>query len=696
MGPSYDHGGVNFSIYSHHATAVRLELYDLPGDGTARRTLPFDPEVNRTGDVWHMWVEGVKAGQLYAFRMDGPCQPGQGLRFNGNRLLLDPCARAVAGTGSWDYRNALGYDPRSSQSDLSCARDDDAEWMPKCCLPEAGFDWDDIGYPRHSWPDTIIYELNLRGFTVHPSSAVSSPGTFRGLVEKIPYLLELGITAVEIQPVQEFNSNELGRKNPATGEPLRNYWGYDTVSFFAPKEGYASARTPGSQVTEFMWMVRELHRAGIEVILDIAINHTAEGNELGPTLSFRGIDNPTYYILEEPGRYYKNFTGTGNTLNCNHPVVREFILTCLRYWVTDYRIDGFRFDLASILGRDEDGRIMSNPPLLEQIAKDPILRHTKLIAEAWDAGGAYQVGSFPGKRWSDWNGQYRDDVRRFWRGDPGMTGRFASRICGSADLYQHSGKEPLNSINFVTCHDGFTLHDLVRYRAKHNAMNGENNRDGTDENYSDNYGAEGETGDPAIATIRQRQMKNMLATLFVSRGVPMMLGGDEFERTQLGNNNAYCQDNEVSWFDWGLVHRNADMVRFAREMIAFRARHPVLSREKFYTGEEILFFGPGGSLPDWDGPGGSLGCLVVSRDGGDEAVDTRICFLFNAAPHAAGFILPDLPDDSAWYEVLNTFMDSPKDIRDPGREPLVKIKDPYTVGERSMCIFVSGVPEGKK
>jgi isoamylase len=667
-----------------------LELYDQPGDGTARVTLPFDPEVNRTGDIWHMWVEGMKAGQLYAFRVDGPFRPGQGLRFNKNRLLLDPCARAVAGTGVWDYRQALGYDPRSSQRDLSCARDDNADWMPKCCLPATEFDWGDIGYPRHSWPDTIIYELNLRGFTVHPSSGASSPGTYLGLIEKIPYLLRLGITAVEIQPVQEFNSNEPGRKNPATGEPLRNYWGYNTVSFFAPKEGYASGRAPGSQVTEFKLMVRELHRAGIEVILDIAINHTAEGTELGPTLSFRGIDNQIYYILDPPGRYYKDFTGTGNTLNCNHPVVREFILSCLRHWAIEYRVDGFRFDLASILGRDEEGRIMSNPPLLEQIAKDPVLRHAKLIAEAWDAGGAYQVGSFPGKRWSDWNGQYRDDVRRFWRGDPGMTGRFASRICGSADLYQRSGKEPLNSINFITCHDGFTLHDLVCYRTKHNAMNGENNRDGTEENYSDNYGAEGKTGDPAIEAVRLRQMKNILATLFVSRGVPMMLGGDEFARTQRGNNNAYCQDNEVSWFNWDFVHRNAGLVRFAREMIAFRARHPVLRQEKFYTAEEISFFAPDGSLPDWDGPGGFLGCLVIPPGGEAEVMDTLICLLFNATPVAAEFTLPDLPDGSTWFEVLNTFMDSPQDIRNPGSEPPVKSKEPYAVKERSLCVFVSG------
>jgi isoamylase len=692
IGPYRNGEGVNFSIFSRNATAVRLELYEGVRDGTARAVIPFDSRVNRTEDIWHIWIEGIQEGQLYAFRVDGPYLPGHGLRFNKNLLLLDPSALALAGTSEWDFRHSLGYDPGNPLVDLSCARDDNARWMPKCCIPPAGFDWEGTEYPRHSWPDTVIYETHVRGFTVHPSSGVSCPGTFRGLVEKIPYLTQLGITAVELLPVQEFNSNEPGRKNPATGEPLRNYWGYDTVSFFAPKEEYSSVSSHGSQVLEFKWMVRELHRAGIEVILDIAINHTAEGNELGPTLNFRGIDNLTYYILDEPGRYYMNFTGTGNTLNCSHPVVRDFILTCLRHWVTEYRIDGFRFDLASILGRDEEGKIMSNPPLLDQIAEDPILRHAKLIAEAWDAGGAYQVGSFPGKRWSEWNGQYRDDIRRFWRGDPGMTGRLASRICGSADLYQHSGKEPLNSINFITCHDGFTLHDLVSYRTKHNTMNGENNRDGADDNYSDNYGAEGETDDPAITAIRFRQMKNMLATLFVSRGVPMVLGGDEFGRTQSGNNNAYCQDNEVSWYDWDLVQQNAAMVRFAREMIAFRTRHPVLRLEKFYTAKEISFFGPGGSLPDWDGPGGSLGCLIVPPAEPDAKPRSVLCLLFNAIPVTTGFLLPDPPEGTEWHEAVNTYMDPLRDIRDPGREVRVEGPGPFRVRERSLCILVSKVP----
>jgi isoamylase len=689
LGPSHEEGGVNFSVFSGEATAVSLELYDSPGDEKPGAVFELDPGLNRTGDIWHILVEGVKRGQLYAFRAEGPCDPEHGLRFNRALLLLDPAARALAGTGNWDFRHALGYDPADPRGDLSCARENDARWMPKSCVPDTAFDWEGVESPRHPWPGTLIYETHLRGFTMHASSGVSHPGTCEGFIERIPYLKDLGITAVEFLPVQEFNSNDMLRKNPATGEPLKNYWGYDTVSFFAPKESYSSPGPAGSQVPGFKSLVRELHRAGIEVILDIAINHTAEGNELGPTLNLRGIDNRVYYILEEPGRYYKNFTGAGNTLNCNHPVVRDFILTCLRHWVTEYHVDGFRFDLASILGRDEEGNIMSNPPLLEQIAGDPILRHAKLIAEAWDAGGAYQVGNFPGKRWSEWNGQYRDDVRRFWRGDAGMTGRFASRICGSADLYQHSGKEPLNSINFVTCHDGFTLRDLVSYRYKHNAMNGENNRDGTNENFSDNYGEEGETGDRSIQAVRLRQEKNMLATLFVSRGVPMLLGGDEFGRTQGGNNNAYCQDNGISWYDWGLVHRNAELFRFTRGMIAFRTRNPVLRREEFYTAKEISFFGPDGTSPDWEGTGGAFGCLIGAGDLHKEPESSMLCILFNARPAGVRFRLPPLPGNTRWHEAVNTFRDPPQDIREPGREVATGWSGIYDIGERSLCILVS-------
>ena len=425
--------------------------------------------------------------------------------------------------------------------------------MPKCVFAQEHFDWEDARPLKRPWSETVIYETHVRGSTIHPSSQVAAPGTYRGLAEKISYFQELGITAVELMPVFEFNERDVARIDPITGQHLTNYWGYLPVAFMAPKGTYCSRGGHGQQKLEFKEMVKAFHQAGIEVILDVVLNHTAEGNHLGPTLCFRGLDNAIYYMLEESDRrFYKDYTGTGNTLNANHPIVRDFILHVLRYWTLEMHVDGFRFDLASVLGRDVHGRLIADAPLLERIAEDPILRDVKLIAEAWDAGGAYQVGSFAERRWAEWNGRYRDDVRRFWRGDEGMVGLLASRICGSADLYQASGKGPESSINIVTCHDGFTLNDLVSYRHKHNEANGEDNRDGIDENYSENYGIEGQTDDPQIEATRKRQIKNLILTLFVSRGVPMLLGGDEFRRTQRGNNNAYCQDNEISWYDWTL------------------------------------------------------------------------------------------------------------------------------------------------
>ena len=443
---------------------------------------------------------------------------------------------------------------------MVCSKVDDAGAMPKCVFTDDHFDWHDDQPLRHPSSRIVIYEMHVRGFTIHPSSGVEHPGTYRGLVEKIPHLKELGITAVELMPVHEFNECQVAGINPQTGKPLRNYWGYDPVAFFAPKASYSSAGGLGQQTLEFKEMVLALHQAGIEVILDVVFNHTAEGSELGPTLCFRGIDNAIFYMLASDKRRYINCTGTGNTINANHPVVRDHVLAALRYWKIEMHVDGFRFDLASILGRDGDGKLLANAPLLERIAEDSILRDVKIIAEAWDAAGAYEVGSFSERRWASWNGRYRDDVRRFWRGDDGMLGSFASRICGSADIYANSGKGPECSINYVTCHDGFTLNDLVSYRDKHNEGNGQNNHDGTDANFSENNGAEGETTDAGIETLRKVQIKNLLLTLLISRGVPMLLGGDEFRRTQGGNNNAYCQDNETSWFDWRLPEQHGEFI----------------------------------------------------------------------------------------------------------------------------------------
>jgi len=646
--------GFNFALFSRHAERVELLLFEDAESPAPFATVELDPARHRTGDVWHALVEGVRFGQAYAYRVHGRFAPEEGLRFDAGKLLLDPYALAVCATRYWDF----GRLAQPSGEESSAAANGPS---PKCLLVPRRFDWQGVPRPKTPWSDTVIYELHVRGLTAHPSAKAAAPGTFLGVVEKIPYLQELGVTAVELMPVHEFNEHELVRADPATGERLRNYWGYSTIGFFAPKEGYATR--PGMTVEEFKTMVRELHRAGIEVILDVVFNHTAEGNERGPTIAFRGLDNPIYYLLEPDLRYYRNYSGCGNTLNCNHPVVRDFVIDCLRYWATEMQVDGFRFDLASILGRGRDGSLLANPPLLERIAEDPVLRDAKLIAEAWDSAGAYQVGSFPGRRWSEWNARFRDDVRRYWRGDPGMTGALASRLGGSADVYQRDGKAPVSSVNFVACHDGFTLADLVSYERKHNEANGEENRDGMGENFSANYGAEGPTGDPAINAVRLRQMKNMLATLLLARGVPMILGGDEFARTQRGNNNAYCQDNELAWHDWRLLERNAELARFVRGVIAFRKRQPVLRAERFYRAEELVWFGAGGAAPDWNGPGSALGCMVA---GSPDA--PALCLLFNAGTSEAAFSPPAPPAGGVWRIAIDTAAPAPGDVAERGRE----------------------------
>ncbi len=689
LGVSEYRGGFNFSVISRNATAVFLELYERSEDSQPVISIPLNPEIHRTGDIWHVRVTGITYGQLYAYRAEGPYDPENGHRFNKNRLLLDPYAKALVGTGHWDFEQAQDYEAHGGGAQWSPSGTDNARWSPKCAVVDTYFDWQDDRPPRHSWADTLIYETHVRGLTIDPSSAARHPGTFLGLIEKIPYFKQMGVTAVELMPVQEFNENEMVRKNPLTGEKLTNYWGYNTAAFMAPKESYGTQTLAGGQVNEFKTMVRELHKAGIEVILDIVFNHTAEGDEYGPTLNLRGLENRVYYMLEPGTHHYRNYSGCGNTLNCNHPVVRTLIMDSLRQWVAEMHVDGFRFDLASVLGRDKNGEILPNPPLLERIAQDPLLRDTKLIAEAWDAGGAYQVGNFPGRRWSDWNGQFRDDVRRFWRGDPGMAGKLASRICGSSDLYGGSGKAPLNSINFVTCHDGLTLHDLVTYSRKHNEANGEDNRDGTPDDFSANYGVEGETKSTTVRRIRSRQVKNLLATLLVSRGVPMILGGDEFGRTQKGNNNAYCQDNEVSWFDWKMLKRNRDLFRFTREMIAFRKRHPVLRAEKFYCDADIRWFGPSGEPMEWEGEKNVLGCMLFTGETNAFDGQHAICLLFNAQQEAVSFALPQTPELFQWFTVVDTSQPSPQDIVREEEGRWCDPSSPFPMKERSLAILVS-------
>ena len=686
IGGAHQQGdGVNFVLFSRHAIGVRLEFYRNPDDSSPSRVIELDPVRHRTGDVWHVWVRGIAAGQLYGYRISGPYLPEEGHRFNPHKLLLDPYARAIDGTKNWDFLAARGYDSSSHLTDLSFSTVDDAATTPKCVFTQDHFDWGMDSPPKHSAADTVIYETHVRGFTIHPSSGAVHPGTFAGLTEKIPYLQDLGVTAVELMPVLEFNENESRRLNPVTGKRLKNYWGYNPVAFFAPKQSYRIAGSHGRQIEEFREMVKAFHCAGIEVILDIVLNHTAENDELGPTISLRGIDNSIFYMLQENGcRYYKNFSGVGNTLNANHPVVREFVRNALRYWVMHMHVDGFRFDLASILGRDEHGNILRNAPLLEDIAEDPILRDVKIIAEAWDAGGAYQVGDFSTRRWTEWNGRFRDDVRRFWVGEEGMIGSFASRICGSSDLYRSSGKGPASSLNFVTCHDGFTLNDLVSYKLKHNDENGEFSHDGTDANYSENCGVEGPSEDPGVESLRRRLIKNFLLTLFISRGVPMLLGGDEFRRTQRGNNNAYCQDNEVSWFDWSLLEKHKEIHRFARRMIAFRRAHHVLRKETFYKDEDIKWFAPNGATPQWSDPWQkSIACLILGQ------TEPDLFLLFNADSQSADFYLPPLPAGKIWRLAVDTSLASPDDLPDSGKEPSLESQFGFRLEPRSSAILLT-------
>jgi isoamylase len=688
MGTHARGNGTNFSLFSRHASRVRLELFDHPQDAAAARVIDLDPSRNRTGDVWHVWVEGIRPGQLYAYRVDGPYQPNKGHRFNFDKLLLDPFATAISMWPAWEYGPAWGHDSSPREEDSVPSTVDNNGAIPKCVCTQDYFDWGRDRPLKHPWSKTVIYETHVRGLTIHPSSGAEHPGTYRGLMEKIPYFKGLGVTAVELMPVQEFNDQQVIGINPQTGRPLRKYWGYDPVVFCAPKASYSSSGALGQQTLEFKEMVHAFHGAGIEVFLDVVFNHTAEGDERGPTLCFRGIDNEIYYMLADDKRYYRDYTGTGNTINANHPVVRDHILTALRYWVMEMHVDGFRFDLASVLGRGRSGNVLSNPPLLERIAEDPILRDVKIIAEAWDAAGAYDVGSFSERRWAEWNGRYRDDVRRFWRGDGGFLGLFAQRLCGSADIYAKSGKGPESSINFVTCHDGFTMQDLVSYRKKHNEANGETNRDGANENFSENYGAEGETADERIESIRKRQIKNFLLTLLISRGVPMLLGGDEFRRTQHGNNNAYCQDTETSWYDWSALEEHQEIYRFTHGMIAFRHAHPMLSAEQFYTAAEIHWFSHHGDLPHWTDPKEKqLACLIYEDDH-----KAALYLMFNASNEAADFSLPPMPKGTRWHLASDTSHEAPEDLFDAGTEPILDHSQRYHLHARSSAILLARRP----
>ena len=647
---TYPHG-LNISLFSEAATEVILFLFDSATAIEPFQMVRFDPFRNKTFHFWHVFLGGCPPGTFYAFRIDGPNDPANGHRFNPNKVLISPYARAIS-KQLWKRSDAVG------------PRDNIATSMRAVVVDTAAYDWEGDRPLRRPIHESIIYEMHVGGFTRSPSAGATHPGTFAAVVEKIPYLQALGVTAVELLPVFEFDDSNVS-VSPA-GEALRDYWGYSPVAFFSPHSGYSVDGHGVARVGEFRDMVKALHKAGIEVILDVVFNHTDEGNELGPTQSFRGIDNRSFYLLdpEHPAQYL-DYSGCGNTFNANHPLPQKLIVDCLRYWVEEMHIDGFRFDEGSILARGENGAPLVHPPVIWQIELDEALADTKMIAEAWDAAGLYQVGHFPGDRWAEWNGRYRDDVRKFVKGDPGLTAQIAWRLGGSADIYQARGQTPENSINFVTVHDGFTMNDLVSYNAKHNEANGEGNRDGIVENLSWNCGEEGPTRDPAIDALRDRLVKNFFTILLLSRGVPMMLAGDEVRRTQGGNNNAYNQDNATSWFDWSLTAARGGLLRFVQRLIAFRKAHPALWQPAFYSGatdergiSDISWHGTKLNAPGFgDAEARTLACTIGGVQG---TPDLHVAM--NMFWEPLDFELPA----GSWRVAIDTFAESPADMPEAG------------------------------
>lgn len=670
---------VNFSIYSRYATACTLVLF-RNHESEPFVEIPFN-KAFRMGNVFSMMVFDLDFENIeYGYRMDGPYNPQEGHRFNKEKILMDPYAKLIAGRDIW------GVQP-----------DWNSKYQYRARIVYDDFDWEDDLPLETPVGDLVIYEMHVRNFTCDPSSKVKYPGTFAGIMEKIPYLKGLGVNCIELMPIHEFDEFENSKPSPVDGHMLYNVWGYSNVGFFAPKAAYASTGRFGMQVDELKNLIKQLHANGIEVILDVVFNHTAEGNENGPYISYRGIDNKTYYMLTPDG-YYFNFSGCGNTLNCNNPNVRDMIVESLRYWVTDYHVDGFRFDLAAILGRDQNGCPMSNPPLLESLAHDPILGKTKLIAEAWDAGGLYQVGSFPSwGRWAEWNGKYRDSIRRFLKGDEHVLADVKERIAGSPDLYASQNRGVKASVNFITAHDGFTLMDLVSYNNKHNEANGENNHDGEEHNNSWNCGWEGECNDEGVNTLRHKQIKNAISMLMVSQGIPMILSGDEMGNTQFGNNNAYCQDNEIGWLNWDNLEKNVDLYNYFQKIIAFRKQHKVL-RHEYHLGycdykntgyPDISWHGVKAWIPDATYNNLTIafmlnGCYAET----DGVPDDFVYVAMNMHWEMHGFELPQLPEGKFWHIFANTDVAAPFDIVEPGDEILMDNQHEVLVGARSVVILV--------
>ena len=690
LGATICDDGVNFALYSRYASEVYLLLFAAP-DGPPTDVIRLDAQDKY---VWHAFVHGLNAGQLYNYRVRGRFDPQNGHRFNEHKLLIDPYAKALTGKHTNTDNLLLGYMPASPERDLSLDERDSSDCVPKSIVIDDHFDWQGDAPLDASLEDLCIYEVHLKGFTAHRSSAVQHPGTYLGFIEKIPYLKTLGINAVELLPTQEIYVEDF-----LLSRGLTNYWGYNTIGFFAPESSYSTEPSIGRQVKEFKTLVRELHKAGIELILDVVYNHAGEGNELGPTLCFKGIDNPTYYCLtgdeRAPGRYYENYTGCGNSLDFGNSHVIRFVMDSLRYWVEVMHVDGFRFDLASVLGR-EDGAFRGSASFFDAIAQDPMLSRVKLIAEPWDIA-TYQVGNFP-IDWSEWNGRFRDTIRKFGKGDGGQLKDLGWRLTGSADLYGDDGRTAYNSVNFVTCHDGFTLYDLVSYDQKHNEANQEQNRDGSDDNNSWNCGVEGETADPAVIALRKQLVKNYACALFFSLGTPMMLGGDECLRTQRGNNNAYCQDNEISWFDWARAQEHGDVAQFFKKAIAFTRSHGVLRQRKFFQGRDfnedsvadITWFGSDLEDPRWND--GDAQTLCYRLDGGEATSDRGRYYLFiilHGGYRPQSVRIPRPAEGTHWFRVIDTSLAGGDDFLGDGHEVPIEPPDAYLVSPRSTVVLIT-------
>ena len=678
LGATVSADGVNFSVFSKHATGIDLLLFDHVDDATPAQTIRLDPVANRLYYYWYISVPGLKAGQIYGYRVNGPSEPSKGLRFDLGKVLLDPYGRGVVVPA--EYNRAVAQE----------TGDNAAAAMKSVVIDPSQYDWEGDRPLHRSSSQTVVYEMHVRGFTAHPNSGLpeSTRGTYAGLIAKIPYLKELGITAVELLPVFQFDKL-------ACPAGHVNYWGYQPVSFFAPHQAFSSRQDPLGPVDEFRDMVKALHKAGIEVILDVVFNHTAEGDDSGPTICFRGFEDSAYYILEGPRARHADYSGCGNTLNANHPIVRRMIVDSLRYWVQEMHVDGFRFDLASVLSRDPSGSPMPNPPVLWDIESDPALAGTKLIAEAWDAAGLYQVGSFIGDAWKEWNGRFRDDIRSFFRGEEGTVGKVADRLLGSPEVYGHKQREMEASVNFVTCHDGFTLNDLVSYNQKHNEANGEGNRDGADDNRSWNCGVEGPSDDPAVEQLRNRQVKNFLTMTMLSLGMPMILMGDEVRRSQGGNNNGYCLDDETNWFDWTLLEKHADVQRFTRLLCARRVMRDVAAEQQRISLTDLLrqansaWHGVNLWQPDWQPHSHSLAFGAELRRAG-----LRMHLIMNAFWEPLEFELPPPEGDGTWRRWIDTSLDSPNDITAWQDAPTFS-GGRYPAAPRSVVVLWAPLPAGE-